>query len=301
MHRRRFGLIAVGAVVLLVVAYLATAFLMVRGATTAERKPFEAHPADFGLQHEDVSFEPRDGGPTLRGWLLQAPEDSPTIILVHGLGGQRTGDGAVDIAARLVDAGYDVLLFDLRGHGESDGNRVSGGYYERRDVLGAYDFIVERGAGPGRVGLLGLSMGAGIAIMVASQEAGIAAVVADTPFADIDDRIVEETARRTPIPEAVVPVFLPAARLFADVFYGIELGELAPADAVRQIPYPLLIIHGEADNRTPVSQSERVYGNAPAGSELWVVSGADHVDAFLNHPDEYVERVLTYFDSRLRD
>jgi pimeloyl-ACP methyl ester carboxylesterase len=220
MLRRRFISILLATGLLLAVAYLLVAFLMVRAATSAERKPFEAHPQDFGLQYEDVSFDPRDGEPLLHGWLLPSESDGPAIILVHGIGGQRSADGAVEIAARLVDAGYAVLLFDLRGHGESNGDRVSGGYFERRDVLGAYDFMLERGTSPGTIGLLGLSMGAGIAIMAAAQEDGIAAVVADTPFADIDDRIVEETARRTPIPEDAVPLFLPAATLFADVLYG---------------------------------------------------------------------------------
>lgn len=273
---------------------------MVRAATVSERKPFEAHPSDFGLLHEDVAFTPRDSDLTLRGWLLDAPGNGPAIVMVHGIDSQRTADGAVDIGARLFHAGYDVLLFDLRGHGESEGHRLSGGYFERQDVLGAYDFLLQRGATPGQVGVLGLSMGAGIAIMAAAREAGIAAVVADTPFADIDDRISREAALRTPLPEGLVPLFLPPARLFADLFYGIDLGDLKPARDVRRLSYPVLLIHGEADERTPVSQSEKVYANAPQGSELWVVPGAGHLDAFRDHPDEYMQRVLAYFDGRLR-
>ena len=273
---------------------------MVRAATSSERKPLQGHPADFGLQHEDVSFQPRGVGPTLRGWLLTAPEDGPAVIIVHGIDSQRTADGAVELGARLVEAGYQVLLFDLRGHGESGGDRVSGGYFERDDVLGAYDFMLERGARPGEVGLLGLSMGAGIVIMAAAREGGVGAVVADTPFADIDDRIVEEAARRTPLTEGTVPLFLPAATIFADLFYGIDLDDLEPARDVRRLAYPVLIIHGEADTRTPVSQSRIVHENAPAGSELWLVPGAGHVDAFEVRPDEYMQRVIAYFDGRLR-
>jgi pimeloyl-ACP methyl ester carboxylesterase len=192
-----------------------------------------------------------------------------------------------------------VLLFDLRAHGESDGSRVSGGYFERRDVLGAYEFLVERGAAPGSVGVLGRSMGAGIAIMAAAQETGIAAVVADSPFAAVDDLIAQETARKTPIPKGIVPVFLPAAKLFASTLYAIDLGELVPEDDVTRLAYPVLVIHGEADERIPASHGRRVHEGAPAGSELWLLPGVDHADAFLEQPEAYVERVVGYFGVRL--
>lgn len=300
MLSRRFATIVLVGILLLAGAYLAVAFLMVRGATSAERKPFEARPADFGLTYEDVSFEPRGGGPLLRGWLIEVEAGGPAIVLVHGIGGQRSADGAVGLAARLVEGSYDVLLFDLRAHGESEGDRVSGGYFERSDVLGAYDFMVGRGTAPAEVGLLGHSMGAGIAIMAAAQEPGIAAVVADSPFADVDDLIAQETARKTPIPRDVVPVFLPAAKLFASTLYDIDLGELVPEQDVAQLAYPVLVIHGEADSRIPASHGRRVHERAPPGSELWMLPGVEHADAFLEQPEEYVQRVLAYFDRSLR-
>jgi pimeloyl-ACP methyl ester carboxylesterase len=291
---------AIGLTLLLLVAYLGIAFLMVRGATSTDREPVEGHPADFGLAYEDVSFEARGGGPLLRGWYLDSASEGPALIFVHGIGGQRGGDGAVALAAELVRAGYDVLLFDLRGHGESEGDRVSGGYFERRDVLGAYDLLIERGARPGGVGIIGFSMGAGIAVMVAAQEPGIAAVVADSPFADVDDLIAQETAGKTPIPRFAVPLLLPPAKLIAEAFYDIDLGELVPERAAGELDYPVLVIHGEADTRIPVSHGRRVHDNAPAGSELWTLPGVEHVDAYLKAPDEYVARLTRYFASRLR-
>ena len=286
----------VGALVaLVVILYLAAAFALVWGATKAERKPFEAHPLDFGLAYEDVSFPSRGHDLDLQGWLLPGQTGAPFVILVHGIGGQRTADGALELASRLVNGGgYSVLAFDLRAHGASDGERVSGGYFERDDVLGAYDFLLGRGARPGGIALVGMSMGAGIAIMAAAREPGIAAVVADSPFADIDDFIAQETARKTPIPEAAVPAFLPAASLFADVLYDIDLGDLKPERDVALLSYPVLVIHGEADKRIPVAHGRRVYEAAPPGSELWIVPGLDHVDALHNAPDEYARRVQEY-------
>ncbi len=196
-------------------AYVLVALAIVYGATRAEREPFEAIPEDYGLNYEPIMFLSRDGDVSLRGWLLEGSQDGPFLVFVHGVGSQRTGDGAMEIAARLVqDGGYNVLLFDLRAHGESGGGRVTAGDSEREDVLGAYDAVVSHGAEPGRVGLIGFSFGAGLAIMSAAEETGIAAVVADSPFADVGDLLAQETARTTPIPKTLAPIFLPAASLF---------------------------------------------------------------------------------------
>jgi dipeptidyl aminopeptidase/acylaminoacyl peptidase len=279
--------------------YLLVALAMVYLGTRPERKPFEASPEDFGLQYEDVSFTPRDGSLTLRGWLLSGSPEAPYLIFVHGIGDQRTGNDALDLASRLVkDDGYNVLVFDLRAQGTSDGSFVSAGEFERYDVLGAYDFLLSHGAEPGRVGLIGRSYGAATAIMAASMEPGIAAVVADSPFADVQDRIARETARKTPMPQGLVRLFLPPARVFASVLYGIDLGDLKPEKDVAKLAYPVLIIHGEADERIPISEGRRVYAAAPPGSEMWTLPGVTHTQGFQTYPDEYVGRVEAYLAAR---
>jgi pimeloyl-ACP methyl ester carboxylesterase len=289
------------AVFLALVIYVLMAFAMVYQATRPEeRKPFEAHPADFGMSYEDVSFTTRNGTLTLQGWLLKGSPGSPYLIFVHGLGSQRTDTQSLELAARLVrDEGYSVLLFDLRAHGTSAGDRITAGHRERDDVLGAYDFILSRGAQPGRVGLRGLCYGAGIAIMAAAHEPGIAAVVADSTFASVEARAAHEIARRTPIPESLAPGFMPPARLIADLIYGIDLGELKPERDVEKLGYPVLIIHGEADTRIPFSQAQRVYAASPAGSQLWALPGVEHAQAFPTEQDQYLERVKAYLASRL--
>ena len=99
----------------------------------------------------------------------------------------------MDLAHRLFEEGYNLLLFDLRGHGSSEGDQISGGYFERWDVLGAYDYLVEeRGVTAGKVGLMGYSMGGVTSILAAVEEPGIAAIVADSPFAAATDLIVQE-------------------------------------------------------------------------------------------------------------
>ena len=269
--------------------------------TSAERNPQEAHPSDYGLSVEEVEFTPRGESLLLSGWYLPGEADAPHLIFVHGLNSVRSGDNAVELADRLVERGYNVLLFDLRGHGSSQEGRLSGGYYERQDVWGAYDYLREwQGAGMREVGLVGFSMGAATAVLSAAEEPEIGAVVADSPYAVVSELLAQETARSTPFPEWLTPIFIPAIILLADWQYGIDINALAPEQAVGRLDYPALVIHGDADTRILVSHGARVAEAGALGTALWRVPGADHVDAFESSPNEYVERVAEYLDARLK-
>ena len=281
------------------VAYTLISFLIAQGVTKSDREEQEDHPTAHGLAFEDVEFLSRRGDVTLSGWWVPAEGDGPVLIFVHGIGSKRSGDGAVVLAASLHQRGFSALLFDLRGHGSSEGDQVSGGDHERADVLGAFDFLTGMGVSAERIGLMGFSMGAGTSLMAAAQEPAIRAVVADSPFATASDLIAQETARKTVIPKWLVPVFLPVSKLMARQFYGINLGALKPEESVAQLGYPVLVVHGDADERIPVEHGQRVFEAAHPGSELWVVPDVDHVDAFLTYPEEYVRRVGDYFAARL--
>ena len=300
---RKSRVVLSGLVVFLIVVYGLVSFLIAQGVTKADRDSQEDHPSNHGLEFEDVEFSSQRGDVTLSGWYLPGENDNPHLIFVHGIGSVRSGDNAVQLAARLVDQGYNVLMFDLRGHGSSEGDKVSGGYFERWDVLGAFDYLLERGVDPGRtgqIGLIGFSMGAATAIMAAAEEPRIIALVADSPYADASDLIARESARKTPFPQWLIPIFIPTAKLMAKGIYGINIGELVPEQAVTSLKYPILVIHGTGDERIPWEHGQRVAEAAPEGSFLWQVPDVDHVDAFLTYPDEYVDRVTEYFGSRFR-
>ena len=221
-------------VVLLIVAYGLVSYLIASGVTKAERKAQEDHPSAYGLEFEDVEFASRRGDVTLKGWYIPGRREGPTLIFVHGIGSVRSGDRAVDLASRLAQRGFGILLFDLRAHGTSEGKQVSAGQHEQQDVLGAFDYLVRGGVPPDRIGLVGFSMGAGIALMAAAEEPAIRAVVADSPFANASELLGQETARKTPFPEWLVPIFLPTAKLMADQLYGINVGDLVPEEDVKE-------------------------------------------------------------------
>ena len=298
--RVRIGVgIAVVVLLLLLVAYGAVSYYIASGVTRAEREEFETRPEEYGLAYEDVTFPSRKGDVLLDGWYLPAPGCEASVILVHGISSNRASRDATEIAGHLVEACFNVLLFDLRAHGTSGGDRITGGIDEAEDVLGAYDYLRSRGAQPHRVGVLGRSMGAGAAVLAAVAEPNLRALVLDGTYAVVNDLIAFEIARKTPVPEGMAPVFIPGATLVANLLYGIDLGKLAPERAVGALDVPVLVIHGAADTRIPLEHGERVYGAARAGSELWVAPGADHGEVFEQFPTEYVARLVAYFRARL--
>lgn len=293
--------------VLVVAAVIATAALVVLGAlvylgwsrTQVERLPVWQHPSEFNILHEDVVFPARGERLLLRGWYLSAGKDERCVILVQGEEHHRNSPGiqALLLARDLTIRGYSVLLFDLRARGESQGARSTAGDRERLDLLGALDYVVGRGIPLGCIGLLGFSLGAAVAILVASREPRLRAVVSDSAFADL-----LEDLRHELVPGITLPRFLVGMlSAVGGLFWGAKFGAVRPILAVSTMaPRALLFIHGTADDAINPEQSQQLAAAAAGHSELWLVEGAGHVGAYRSRPPEYVERVAGFFDQHLR-
>ena len=232
-----------GAVLLLALAflYIAIAWTMVGMAVVAEREIVDATPADYGMAYEDIAFSPRvttanagDSALTLYGWWIPAEVgqtadggtlDAQALIVVHGLDASRVREPELymPLFQNLRDAGFSLLLFDLRAHGRSDGDIMSAGYFERFDVLGAFDLAQEEyGVGPERIGVLGFSMGGVSALMAAADERQLRALAIDSAFANINDLFAVEVSSRTPLPAWSVNVLRPGMEIIARLRYGIR-------------------------------------------------------------------------------
>ncbi len=294
----RWGLLTVA--LLLLLAYAGTSCMIASGVTSDERGPLDDHPDNYGLEYLDVEFPSRVDKIPLKGWWIPGRESGPTVIMVHGITSNRASDNALGVAKRLREHGYNLLLFDQRAHGESGGERISGGYHERRDLGGAIDFLKSRGVPESSMGVLGVSMGAGTTLLTLPGEPGIRAAVLDSPYATADDLIAFEIARATFCPQWAAPIFIPGAKVFTRTLYDINVDALTPERSAAELDYPVLIIHGTADTRVPYQHGLRVHAAAPEGSVLWSLDGVDHADAFAEEPDEYIRRVHSYFSQRFR-
>jgi dipeptidyl aminopeptidase/acylaminoacyl peptidase len=256
--------------------------------------------------YEEVTFSSRDDAITIAGWYIPAqtanPADAPAVIMVHGFRSCKSNPEVLFPAGILNRVGYNVLLIDLREHGESqviDG-RIAAGVDEYRDVLGAWDWLIaEKGIPAERIGLFGTSLGAAAVMIAAGQELRVAAVWEDSSFADINVAIEAELARNG------YPIWLaPAAPLVGRLVNGIDLTALSPLDGAAAMEgRPVFITHGEADVRMSAQYANDLAEAVRAdGGEVepLILTGSGHVMGMFDHPDEYEQALIAFFDAALR-
>lgn len=261
-----------------------------RQVTQSRRSLFRDEPRNWGLDPpEELTLRARDGIP-LDAWLFEAREPAPSVIVVHGHGGNK--DSMLPLAQILFPR-FNLLLLDTRGHGASGGTRTTLGYEERLDVHAAVDELIRRGLGP--VGILGISMGAAIAIIAAADDPRIAAVIADSPFARLP-WAVAEAAKVRGYPPVLAPLVAQAAVRAAALRLGYPPSAFDPIEAVERIaPRPLLLIHGEHDTVINARHSRLILERAGEPKELWILDGLAHCRGLEGACDAYGERLVGFF------
>ncbi|MFC1879303.1 alpha/beta hydrolase, partial [Chloroflexota bacterium] len=155
--------ITIVVILLLVIAYFGVGAVAANKLTIPKRRfPTEKSPATFDLVYEDVRFPARGGDADIAAWYIPNQGSHQAVIIVHGNNESRTYEfsgNMVDLGAALQQAGFNILMIDLRGHGQSGDGRASFGINERRDILGAVDWLLDKGYQPGSIGVLGTSLG----------------------------------------------------------------------------------------------------------------------------------------------
>jgi uncharacterized protein len=286
---------------LVVAAYLVVADVAATRLTVPARHAATGRtPAEAGGTFEAITLRSADDAVDLAAWLLPVDGSGVGVVLVHGIDASRSvafGGGMIDLAVALQDAGYQVVMVDLRGHGDSGGGHYTFGLKERYDVIAAVDHLVRaRGVRPGHVGVLGVSLGAAAAIFAAEVDGRIGAVWSDSSYAEVYPIVVQTVTFAGGLPT----FFLPGMRLMYRLRFGFDLVSARPAATVAALePMPLMIVHGEADRLVPIAHA-RLLAQAAPWADTWTVEGAEHNEAFENAPGLYTLRVLEFFDLAFR-
>ena len=293
------ALLAAAVVVALGLLYLLVSFYIVNTALVAERNEIEDFPEDFGLAYEEVEFSPRDWPAlTLRGWWMPAKDAKGTVIRVHGLDGTR--DSSLGLSKALVDGGYSVLAFDLRGHGESDPAQMGAGIHEQDDLRGAIDYVLtHRGAEPGRVLLYGDSFGGAIALMTAVDEPAVVGLFSDSAFTSVSDLLIQEVADRTRAARWSATALRPGILFVARVAKGLDISEVRPVDSVALYDYSLGLVHCSTDERVPLEHLIQIRAQVQAPPRMTVYEGCEHSQGWEDYTDHYEAYLVDYFDERL--
>jgi len=273
--------------------------LSVFGAVAAmeiPRLPVKGSPSDVGLAYQDVSFTSRIDNLLLKGWYIPGG-GKKAVIVVHG-GFQNRVDEVVDtldLARDLNQQGLDILLFDLRGRGDSQGRGRSLLNIDR-DLGGAFDYVKSRGYTASSIGIIGFCSGAASACIFASRE-NVGALVLDGCFASVPNMVYRQAAERH-IPAVFVDIFLPGVRLGAFVFYRYR--DVDPIKVMGDIRAPILFIHEQYDELTTLADTKLLLAAStnPANS-LWEIPSVLHSEGYKDNPSQYAGRVAGFFDANL--
>jgi len=238
--------------------------------------------------YKTVSFTASDDV-DLEGW-YRPSRNGASVLMISGGGGNRRS--ALLHAKMLVRHGYGVLLYDPRGSGKSEGTTNSYGWGWEKDAAAALDFLAKRDdVEPERVGVLGLSTGADIAIDIAASRDDVNAVVADGSAAigyeDIKAYTDDSFTR--------VPMWVLFKTI--EVIQGRSGPEKSLADQIaRSHAQHLLVSAGK-----PEKEWGELYDKAGgARSELWYLPNATHTGALRQYPEAYEQRVVSFLDANLR-
>jgi len=288
-----------GTLVLGLAVYLGISFRVAESVTRVDRLPLEPPATAIAPTHEDVSFASRDGL-LLRGWWFAVPGADRAVVVVHGRGRNRVNSTfhPAEIARMLLGHRYSVLLFDLRGHGESEGTRYTLGIEEPRDVLAAIDETAAKARiDRRRVAIIGESLGGGSALMTVKADPTIGPVVTDSAFADGNTVVSESATRYTNLPAW----FTPGIVLTSRVFLGLDLGEVKPAQVVAAHPErAFLFIQCTGDDTVPAHHgTDLKSASANPRTELWIIDGCNHVQAYVTHPAEWEQHVIGFLEREL--
>ncbi|MEK6922649.1 MAG: alpha/beta fold hydrolase [Nanoarchaeota archaeon] len=245
-------------------------------------------PTAYSLDYEEITLKTTDGL-KLKGWFIPKKTDK-AIIITHGYPFDKNNIlGGTHFLAKK----YNLLLFDFRYFGESEGKYTTVGYHETKDFLAAVQYLKDKNFT--RIGAIGFSLGAATSLMANSPD--VKAIVADSSYATID-KMIERSYFI--FPGILKLPFVWLTKLYSYILLGISTNEISPLKQVPNIKSPILFIHGEKDTQIPVENTKLLYEASNKNKTiLWLIPNVDHGAAHFYNPEEYEKKVIDFFEDNL--
>lgn len=276
--------VAVGAVVAVVATQAASiaAGALLHPARTRTRIAAPAGCDDVRLSGAGVQ---------LAAWRCRAAGQARgTIVYLHGIADNRGSSAGV--IERYRARGFDIVAYDSRAHGDSEGEFCTYGYFEKDDLRRVLD-----SAAAAPVVLIGTSLGAAVALQAAAAEPRVSAVVAAEVFSDL------RTVASERAPWFLTKRVIRKAFRVAEERAGFQVDAVSPVESAKHIRIPVLLIHGREDSETRPGHSQRVYDALAGPKRLILVDGAGHNHslsdgAVWSEIDRWIEDVALSISNR---
>jgi uncharacterized protein len=246
----------------------------IRAGLAAPRVPHHQTPAAFDLKFEAVRITTANQR-ELHGWLIAPPAatplPSPALIVLHGWGGNSAL--MLPLARPLHEAGFATLFIDARCHGASDDDSFASLPRFAEDMEHAFDWLAQRpDIDARRIGLIGHSVGAGAAILLASRRADVAALVSVAAFSH------PATMMRRWLAEKHVPEWPVGSYILGYVqkTIGHRFDDIAPVNTIARVPCPVLLVHGADDEVAPIDEARQIFAARHHADVRLIVLNGNH-------------------------
>lgn len=217
---------------------------------------------------------------------------NPSVTYMYGL------------AQLMYDNGYASILVDVRGHGESDGDKITFAVEEIKDAQAVVDYINSNPKYSDKpIIAMGVSMGGAVAVNAASTIDDIDGLISMSAYSSWSD-VAVDTLEVGGYPRWFANLIKPGIEIHGLLSYGLDFIEYRPEETIKQIGNkPILFMHSEEDDQVPIGNFYRIYENYTGdNAEVWIREGGAHFilhGVGLDNPypdEEYCEKVIRYLE-----
>lgn len=247
-------------------------------------------PKDFSVEYEEVKLKTEDNV-TLDAWFIPAANKTKTNSTVIVLHGYPFDKGNVLPVSLFLHEKFNLLLFDFRYLGKSEGSYTSVGFHEQKDLAAAVEYL--RNKNQKKVGTFGFSLGAAVSIM-AAESINLTAIVADSSYSSLNSMLQQAYKQFLFLKFP----FIAATKIFSKLILDISIDKVSPAESIAELKTPVLLIHGSKDDQILVGNAYELKQAQP-NAELWIVEGANHGEAYSLAKEDYERKVLEFFTKHL--
>ena len=297
------------AVLVFVLGIAALDFYFIHRLTHPPRTELFGSPRDFQLiLQRPMWFEEKwknsDSTQSV-GWLLSRGKPAPAIILSHGYGANRSE--LLTLSFELWKAGYNVLVYDLRGHGESPVKWSGLGTYEKDDLFSAMRFLRNRTNETGqplldgRIGLYGVDIGGYTSLVASGQDPMVKAVAVDSVCPDVS-RFMNHQLRRMVGSDSDMASKLVDSRWTTDLtnfamqLYLMRREDSAPAfDSVATLTGRKILFITGKDSGPFGAMTRELYNAARDQKQMIEVEQTRLIRLYDKASSDYDEKVVAFF------
>lgn len=249
-------------------------------------------PKDLNWEYEDVSLTTQDGV-KLSAWFIPSEQKTDkVIVLLHGYPADKAN---LLYWSEFLHQDSNLFFLDFRYFGNSSGSMTTIGFHEQKDLQTAIDYLQNKGFT--KIGAMGFSLGGAVAILTASKDDRIKAIVSDSSFANIDLMSYQFYQNlfilKYPLTELT--------KVWARLFLGINPQNIAPEKAAVNLKIPILLIHSKKDQMIPFENAKKLQQalNHNPNAQFFFPEEGIHGGLPVNLETEYKKRVTEFFKQNL--